>query len=74
MEISKCALEYEKRTTQSKTVGITFTESKINARIFGNKVREEEAYYWFNWNDVPQVIDSPEENTESFDDEAYYAQ
>ena len=74
MEISKSALEYEKRTTQSKTTTITFTESKINARIFGNKVRAEEAAYWFNWNDVPQVIDSPEEHTEAWDDEAYYAQ
>ena len=73
MKISKSALEYEKRTTQSKTE-TTFTESKINARIFGNKVREEEAAYWFNWNDVPEVIDSPEEHTEAWDDEAYYAQ
>lgn len=74
MEISKSALEYEKRTTQSKTMEITFTEMKINARYLGDKIREEEAAYWWNWNDVPQVIDSPEEHTEAWDDEAYYAQ
>jgi hypothetical protein len=51
----------------------SFTESKINARVWVAEIRRDEIAY-FDWDEVPAVIDSSEPNTEQWDDEAYYAQ
>ena len=72
MNISKSALEYLERTTQ-RTTPASFTESKINARVWVAEIRRDEIAY-FDWDEVPAVIDSSEPNTEQWDDEAYYAQ
>jgi hypothetical protein len=73
MNISKSALEYEARTTLKTRCAASFTETKINARVWVAELRRDEIAY-FDWDEVPAVIDSSEPNTEQWDDEAYYAQ